>query len=84
MTSREVIREVVVEGLTRPIPPVVPRDVAIPRLAERASVIKGVRRSGKTFRLFQRMGGLSLRVSLATTCSSSTSRTIVSMVFPTT
>lgn len=60
MARREVIREVVAEGLTRPIPPVVPRDVAIPHLAERASVIKGVRRSGKTFRLFQRMGELSL------------------------
>ena len=60
MTSREVIREVVAEGLTRPIPPVVSRDVAIPHLAERASVIKGVRRSGKTFRMFQRMGELVL------------------------
>lgn len=60
MAPREVIREVVAEGLTRPIPPVVPRDVAIPHLAERASVIKGVRRSGKTFRMFQRMGELVL------------------------
>ena len=60
MAPREVIREVVAEGLTRPIPPLVPRDVAIPHLAERASVIKGVRRSGKTFRMFQCMGELVL------------------------
>ena len=60
MARREVIREVVAEGLTRPIPPVVSRDVAIPHLAERASVIKGVRRSGKTFRMFQSMGELVL------------------------
>lgn len=57
----DAIREVVAEGMTRPIPGGIERDVAIPRLAERASVLKGVRRCGKTYRMYQRMRELLAR-----------------------
>lgn len=56
--GRDALRDVVAEGLTRAIPNVVRRDLVVPYLANRASVIKGVRRSGKTYRMFQRMGEL--------------------------
>ena len=58
MGNREAIKTVVSEGLTRDIPHGIDRDAALPRLANRASVIKGVRRCGKTYRMFQRMNEL--------------------------
>ncbi len=49
------LRTVVAEGVTREIPRGTRRDVAIPKLGDRASVLKGVRRCGKTYRMFQRI-----------------------------
>ena len=49
------LRAVVAEGVTRAIPRGTRRDVAIPKLGDRASVLKGVRRCGKTHRMFQRV-----------------------------
>ena len=53
--NEELLRTVVAEGVTREIPQGTRRDVAIPKLAQRASVLKGVRRCGKTYRMFQRI-----------------------------
>lgn len=58
MSDRAAIRTVVAEGLTREFPRGVRRDEPIPRLAQRVAVIKGIRRSGKTYRLFQRANEL--------------------------
>lgn len=54
----DAIHTVVTEGITRTIPQTTPRNEPIPRLANRASVIKGVRRCGKTYRMFQHMNHL--------------------------
>lgn len=53
--NEELLRTVVAEGVTREIPQGTRRDVAIPKLAQRASVLKGVRRCGKTYRMFQQI-----------------------------
>ena len=53
--NEELLRTVVTEGVTREIPQGTRRDIAIPKLAQRASVLKGVRRCGKTYRMFQRI-----------------------------
>ena len=53
--NEELLRTVVAEGVTREIPQGTRRDIAIPKLAQRASVLKGVRRCGKTYRMFQRI-----------------------------
>lgn len=53
VTDRETLRIVAAEGMTSPIPAVVERDGSVARIANRASVIIGPRRCGKTYRMFQ-------------------------------
>lgn len=53
MADRETLRIVVEEGLTKPLPSVVPRDADLARIEGRASVVIGPRRCGKTYRMYQ-------------------------------
>lgn len=58
MSEQAAIKTVVAESLTRSFPRGTRRDENIPRLAKRVSVVKGIRRCGKTFRMFQRINEL--------------------------
>ena len=58
MSDSAAIRAIVAEGVTRSFPAGTPRDEPIPHLADRASVLKGIRRCGKTYRMFQQINEL--------------------------
>ena len=53
MTSLETLRTVVAEGALGELPPVIDRDIEIARVPNRAGVIIGPRRCGKTYRMVQ-------------------------------
>lgn len=52
---KTVIEHLVAEALVRKIPPTVPRDIIVRRMPGKASVLTGMRRTGKTFLCFQDM-----------------------------
>ncbi len=45
----------IAESLERTLPPVTPREVSLPHIQNKANVVVGMRRSGKTYLLFQEM-----------------------------
>ena len=45
----------------RPLPSVIPREVMLPNVSGKANVLIGMRRSGKTYRLFHEMRSLADR-----------------------
>lgn len=55
MSALQGIKIVVAEGVTRAFPRGVSRDEPIVRMSGRVAVVKGIRRCGKTYRLFQRV-----------------------------
>jgi predicted AAA+ superfamily ATPase len=52
---REILEEIIVDGFNRPLPVPTPRDVVLPGIVGKADAIVGMRRSGKTWYMFQQM-----------------------------
>ena len=57
----ELIDALIADFQERALPPITPRDLALPRLPGKADVVVGMRRSGKTFFLYQQIGELLAR-----------------------
>jgi predicted AAA+ superfamily ATPase len=55
MENPEIIDELVADFGTRPLPPITPRLLGLPGLPGKVDVVVGMRRSGKTWYLFQRI-----------------------------
>jgi len=56
--SDTTIEQLVAEQQERPLPRIVPREVPLPTVAGKADAVIGMRRSGKTYRLFGEMHAL--------------------------
>ena len=52
----ELIDALIADFQERDLPPVTPRDLALPELPGKADVVVGMRRSGKTYFLYQQLG----------------------------
>jgi predicted AAA+ superfamily ATPase len=55
---KEILTELILEFYDRKIPELKPRLVALPEYARNASIVTGMRRTGKTFRIYQRINEL--------------------------
>ncbi len=55
---RPVLRELIADAQTRPLPRLTPRRVQLPMVPGKADVVVGMRRSGKTFFLYQQLANL--------------------------
>jgi uncharacterized protein len=58
MATREVIEYLIADFQDRPLPPFTPREVALPVLPRKADALIGMRRVGKTYRMYQEMARL--------------------------
>jgi len=52
---KEILREILVDSLEFSIPPLVEREIELTIIANKATIITGMRRSGKTYLLYNQM-----------------------------